>query len=134
MPFTKNFPDWFKLKPKLDLQNYTPPKFSNGQVWYCYTGENIGIEISGKGIEYLRPYLVLKKLDRYSFIGLPLSTQNKIGDRYFQINFRNIDQIIYLHQPRHFDYRRLKYKLGEITTDEFIDIQNSFLSLILGKK
>ena len=125
--FIKNFLDWFKIKPKIDGGNYVPPKFSNAQVWYCFTGENIGTEISGKGQEYLRPYLILKKLDKYSFIGLPLSTQSKIGDRYFKIEFRNKSQAIYLHQPRHFDYRRLKYKLGEITDDEFIDVKKEFV-------
>lgn len=131
MSFLKNFLDWFKLKPKLDNHNHTPPKFSNGQVWYCFAGENIGVEISGKGAEYLRPYLILQKLDRYSFIGLPLSTQNKIGDRYFQISFRNTNQVIYLHQPRYFDYRRLKYQLGEISIGEFGDVQKEFISLLI---
>ena len=123
--FIKNFEDWFKIKPEIDGVKYTPPKFSNAQIWYCFTGENIGVEISGKGVEYLRPYLILQTLDRYSFIGLPLSTQIKVGDRYFPISFRSINQVICLHQPRHFDYRRLKYQIGEI--------QSSFVKIILKK-
>ncbi len=127
--FIKNFQDWFSLKPKLDKLNYYPPKFSQKQVWFCYCGENIGIEISGKGKEFLRPFLILKKLDRYSFIGLPLSTKDKVGNRYFKIYFKEKLQTIYLHQPRHLDYRRLKYKVGEITDNEFSQIKNNFLNL-----
>ncbi len=131
--FFKNFADWFKLKPQLDEKSYNPPKFSSGQVWYCFAGENIGVEISGKGSDYLRPYLILQKLDRYSFIDLPLSTRSKSGNRYFQINFRSKNQIVYLHQPRHFDYRRLKYKLGEVTTNEFSQINKEFVEQIKPK-
>jgi hypothetical protein len=127
--FIKRFQEWFILKPRLDNSNYYPPKFSQKQVWFCYCGENIGGEISGKGNEFLRPFLILKKLDRYSFVGLPLSTKYKEGDRYLRIYFKEKLQTIYLHQPRHLDYRRLKYKLGEITDKEFIEIRLNFTSL-----
>ena len=53
--FVKNFTDWFSLKPSLDSGNYPPPKFSEKQVWYCHCGENIGVEICGKGEGFYDP-------------------------------------------------------------------------------
>ncbi len=131
--FLKNFLEWFKLKPNLDKKNHKPPKFSQGQVWYCYAGENIGVEISGKGREYLRPYLIFKKLDNYNFIGLPFSTKQKVGSRFFKLFFRKKEQIVHLHQPRHFDYRRLKYRLGEIPTEDFLKLKDAFSKEIIPK-
>jgi len=47
--FIKNFLNWFNLKSQLDQNNHKPPSVSEGQIWWCYLGENIGTEVSGKG-------------------------------------------------------------------------------------
>ena len=128
--FVKNFNDWFELKPKLDTKSVRPPLFDEGQVWWCHCGENIGTEISGKGEDFLRPFLVLTKLDKYSFVGIPLSTKTKKGSWYFKIYFKNINQILLLNQLKFLDYKRIHFKLGEITSQEFQDIKNALKNLL----
>ncbi len=84
-------------------------------------GENIGVEINGKGKSFTRPILIFKKYDRYSFLGLPLSTKIKAGSWYAHIRFKGLNQIVTVSQGRVFDYRRLIVKMGELEKDQ-IDI------------
>jgi hypothetical protein len=41
MSDSKNFEDWFDLKPKIDNIEKIP-KFREGEIWWCHLGENIG--------------------------------------------------------------------------------------------
>lgn len=109
----KRFFEWIGLKEKIHHGKHIPPVFKEGQVWWCYTGENVGIEINGKSDLFTRPIFIFKKYDRYSFLGLPLSTKIKEGSWYTQTKFMGTKQIIVLSQGRVFDYRRLKDKIGE---------------------
>jgi hypothetical protein len=45
----KKFLEWIKLKEKLHNINYNPPFFKEGEVWWCAVGENVSVEINGKG-------------------------------------------------------------------------------------
>lgn len=53
--------------------------FKEGEIWWAYLGLNIGFEIDGKGKDFSRPVLVLKKYNGYSFLALPLSTSQSIN-------------------------------------------------------
>ena len=68
----KDFLRWFKLKPKLDNRNHKPPLISEGQIWWCHLGENIGTEINGKGKSFTRPVIIFKKLSQFTFLAIPL--------------------------------------------------------------
>ena len=109
----KKFLEWIELKEKMHERAHTPPLFKENEVWWCYVGENVGVEINGKSESFTRPILIFKKYDKYSFLGLPLSTKIKTGSWYVQMRFMEIEQIIILSQGRVFDYRRLKSKIGE---------------------
>lgn len=125
----KKFLEWIGLKEKLHLQNYEPPLFKENEIWWCYVGENIGIEVNGKSSKFTRPVLILKKYDRYSFFGLPLSTKSKTGTWYVPIYFLGIPQIVVLSQSRVFDYRRLDRKMGELDVLEVSGVKEAFVAL-----
>ena len=110
----KRFLEWIGLKEKLHNAEYTPPFFKEGEIWWCYMGENVGVEINGKHAQFTRPVLVFKKYDRYSFFGLPLTTKTKTGSWYSPITFGSISQTVVLSQGRTLDYRRFKEKMGEL--------------------
>jgi mRNA interferase MazF len=112
--YIKRFAEWLKLKQQLEAQHRIPPIFKDGEVWWCYIGENLGSEISGKSNLFTRPVLILRKYDQYSFYGLPLTTKYKEGTWYMPIKFGGKCQIIVLTQGRRFDYRRLQKKIGQI--------------------
>jgi mRNA-degrading endonuclease toxin of MazEF toxin-antitoxin module len=116
---------------KRDLHDFehTPPLFKEGEVWWCRVGENIGVEINGKGDEFTRPTLIFRKYDRYSFLGLPLSTKIKIGSWYEQVNFKGCIQTVTLVQGKTLDYKRLKEKMGQLKNDEFKHVIDSYIGL-----
>ena len=70
----KDFDSWNEKKKKLDSSN-KKFLFKEGDIWWCSVGVNIGKESCGKGRNFLRPVLVLKKLSNHGFIGIPLTTK-----------------------------------------------------------
>lgn len=125
----KKFLEWVGLKEKLHAQAHHPPLFKEGEIWWCYVGENVGIEMNGKGEKFTRPIFIFKKYDRYSFLGLPLTSRIKTGTWYVPINFGQKDQIVVLSQGRVFDYRRLKEKIGELEETESNKVRDGYNAL-----
>ena len=41
----KRFLEWIGLKEKLHKKQAIPPLFKEGEIWWCYVGENIGNEV-----------------------------------------------------------------------------------------
>jgi mRNA interferase MazF len=129
MTFLKNFLDWFKLKPKLDSHNHKPPFVSEGQIFWCHLGENIGTEISGKSHLYTRPIIIAKKLSRHTFLIIPTSTQIKSGSWFSYFVHNKIEMVACLHQIRVIDYRRLQTLIGEIDSNDFKKIKQDLNNL-----
>ncbi|HET9583286.1 MAG TPA: type II toxin-antitoxin system PemK/MazF family toxin, partial [Bradyrhizobium sp.] len=51
--------------------------FHEGDIWWIHLGVNVGYEIDGKQREFSRPVVVLRKYNQYSFLALPLTTNDK---------------------------------------------------------
>jgi mRNA interferase MazF len=127
--FVKRFLEWVGIKQKLDANDYTPPLVKEGDLWWCAIGENIGIEISGKGQRFTRPVVVLKKFGSLAFFGVPVSTRPRRGSWYTQFRFQGISQTAMLTQARIFSYKRLDRRMGEIDEEDFKKVKEAFLSL-----
>jgi mRNA interferase MazF len=125
----KRFLEWIGLKERLHTAEHKPPFFREGELWWCHVGENIGNEINGKGDHFTRPIYIFKKYDRYSMLGLPLTTKEKDGTWYAPIEFRGQKQRVVLSQGRVFDYRRLKEKMGELGDGERTQIREMYFTL-----
>ena len=129
MSFLKNFIDWFKLKPKLDkLTSY--PHFSEREIWNCHLGVNIGFEVDGKNKDFIRPVLVLKKLSREVFIGIPLTTKLKNGSWYYPSFVQNIEGRFIFSQIKTIDARRLYNRIERLDATEFQNIKQAFIGFI----
>ena len=129
--FKKNFIGWFSLKPKIHTLDYTPPFVSEGQVWWFHCGENIGTEMCGKNEKFSRPCIIYKKLSRYTFLVIPLTTKIRTGSWYVPLNTGALQKksVACLHQVKIIDYRRLYEKKGELSFKEFSQLQINFLDL-----
>ena len=91
----------------------------------CLLGINIGFEQDGRGEEFLRPIIVVKKFNNEVFWGLPLTKNTKKNKYYYPIEpiaGREASTVI-LSQVRLIDAKRLKYKIGDITEVEFVEIK-----------
>ena len=127
--FTKRFPDWIPIKSYLDRKGNMQPLFREREIWWCSVGENVGMEISGKGAFFRRPVLVLRKLDAFTFIGAPLTRTTRIGSWYERIILRGRVNTVIVGQARHFDYRRMDKILGTVASNDFNRIRDSYIKL-----
>ena len=114
----KNFINWNKIKSNIEKKEQRL-KFQIRDVLFCSIGENVGFEQDGRGEEFLRPVVVIKKFNNEVFFGVPLTHTNKKGGYYFHFNLNNGISVAILSQVKLFDAKRIKYKMGMINEKDF---------------
>lgn len=124
--FIKLFKEWFKLKA--DLWN-KPSKviFKQGDIWWCSLGMNIGEEVIGKGDKFTRPVLIFRKFTSNSFLGLPLTKQEKKGTWYVEISIHKEKRWVMLNQARVLDKKRLTSRIGALDNTDLEKVKKRFL-------
>ena len=98
--------------------------FKEREVWWTSLGQNIGHEENGKNEHFERPVIVLKRLDRNLFLGIPLTSKNR--NQYYKLLVgRNgsISQYAIWTQIRVLSTRRLIRKEGVITNEYFMQLR-----------
>ncbi len=92
------------------------------EIYWVRIGKNIGFEQDGKGDEFLRPVLVLKKFSKDVFVGLALTSQQKENHPlYFKFSYKKgKDSYAILSQIRLYDTKRIYSKSGKIGYDDFV--------------
>jgi mRNA interferase MazF len=104
--------------------------FKEQEIWWCYLGTNIGYEEDGKGEKSLRPVLVLRKFNQYTFIGLPLTTSIRKSLFHIQCeaNDGRFRQAI-ISQLKAIDIRRLHERITFVRQESFSIIRKSVREL-----
>jgi mRNA interferase MazF len=125
----KDYERWMPVKTKLHNANNIPAAFKEGDIWWCAFGENIGVEIDGKGRQFSRPVYVYKKLSREGFLGIPLTTQLKTGSWYVEFDFKGIKENANLAQIRVISSKRLTDKIGSLDDGDRVRIKRGFIGL-----
>jgi mRNA interferase MazF len=125
----KRFIEWIGIKEKIHNQASVPVFFKDGDIWWCSLGENVGVEINGKGDTFSRPVFVYKKLSREGFLGVPLSTKNKTGSWYVSFSFQEREISANLAQVRVFSASRMQEKIGSLDEEDQEKIKSGFLRL-----
>ena len=125
----KHFEEWIGLKEKLHFSG-SMPKIKEGDIWWCSCGENVGVEINGKNELFSRPVFVYKKLSRFGFIGIPLTSQNKIGSWYARFDFKGREQTAVLSQIRMFSVSRLSSRMGELDAADISKIKRALFEFL----
>lgn len=122
---------WNKLKKTTSNSN-SNFTFKVREIYWLKVGYNIGYEVFGKGDEFLRPVLVLRKFSKESFLGIPLTSSQK--DDMFHFGFTPINKkkknYAMLSQIKLFSAKRIHDKLGKITTDDFDKLKVNLKELI----
>ncbi len=126
---TKDFNGWNNIKQGLDASPQLPT-FKEREIWWCSVGVNVGYEIYGKGETFSRPVLVLRKISKYTFFGVPLTSKRKEGTYFCPISFHGVAGSALLDQHRVFDRRRLQSHMGYLTGDQFDEIRECLRKLI----
>ncbi len=127
----KNFDKWNKIKKETDnIKNII--KFQERHILFMKIGVNVGYEQDGKGEEFLRPVLVYKKFNKRIFLGIPLTSKEKLDKFHFQFEYKKgVKSFAILSQIKLFDVKRAKYYHGKISKDYFNKLQQKLLDLIV---
>ena len=82
----KDFQKWHSQKRH--IENERPRVFfKEREIWFCHLGENVGFEQDGRGDEFLRPIVVLKKFNNEVLWVVPLTKTDKKNKYYFPFSF-----------------------------------------------
>jgi len=121
----KDFDLWNQKKKELDKKfAENSVFFKEAEVWWVHIGLNIGFETNGKGDEFTRPALIIKKYNQFSFLAVPLSTSVKIHRYHVSVgSIDGKDAIANLSQIKNIDSRRLVRKICTLEKGLFEDIK-----------
>jgi ribose 5-phosphate isomerase B len=118
------FDEWNILKKETDSSE-SGRFFNEGDVFYIRCGKNIGFEEDGKGSNFERPVLIVKKFNKEIFTGVPLSTTKKTGVYYFKIGeIDGKENTAIISQARLIDSKRIINKIGFVNRDTLEGIKN----------
>ena len=126
--FPNEFDKWSELKQKIEQKE--PINFNERDILFISIGQNIGLEQYGKSEEFLRPVVVLKKYNRYLFLGIPLSSKIKKGYFFHTMQFKNRINSALLLQSRTFDSKRVKYRLSTLSQKQFDLLKKRYCEVI----
>jgi mRNA interferase MazF len=119
----KKFDDWNEVKQHLDSKEFKL-NFKEREIYWASIGENIGFEQNGKGKDFSRPLLIVKKLNKQLFLGVPLSTTIREGSYYYNFSFLEDEKSsALLVQVKVYDLKRIDRKIGMINKNDFENLK-----------
>jgi len=126
----KDFDKWNDVKKY--IHNTLPPcMFKERDMRWCKLGINIGHEENGKGDEYERPVLVLRKFNYRLCWVVPLTTQLKKNPFYVSCGKHNdIERMAIISQIRLLDSSRFTEKIGVVPIETFELIKKAIKDLL----
>jgi len=125
----KDFKKWHDKKGNIDRIDKRP-FFHEREIWFCHLGLNIGFEQDGKGEDFLRPILIIRKFNNEVFWAVPLTRTNKKSPYYCHFTLNDKESVAILSQVRLIDARRLSHKIGEVGEVEFGQLKQKIKALL----
>jgi mRNA interferase MazF len=131
----KEFDKWNEIKKKIQQSNKIwtiKPR----EIYWVKIGKNIGYEMYGKDEEFLRPVLILKRFNKYSFLGIPLTSIEKNNDFYVKVTPYKKDKksFVIISQIRFFSTKRIKSKFSKISQQEFENILEKVSKIVMPQR
>lgn len=126
-----NFDNWNQIKRK-SHNTHERVFFKERDIFFMKVGKNIGYEQNGKGEDFSRPVIIIRKFNNDIFLGIPLTTSNKTGKYYFRFSFqKDVNSVAIVSQIRLWDKRRLIKKIGMIGSSDFDQLKKITGALIM---
>lgn len=122
------FRDWIEVKADVHART-SLPNFSEGEIWWCAVGRNVGVEINGKSKTFARPVVVLRKLNKCSFMAIPLTSKKHEGTWYTDFLFKGVNEYAVLAQSRIMSAARLYQRIGRADENDMLKIRVGFHNL-----
>lgn len=127
---SEQFNKWNHQKQRIHF-NGKMPLFSENEIWWCGVGENVGVEINGKNKRFSRPVFIYRKLNKYSFLGIPMTTKEKKGSWYVKVSLHSKTSTAVLSQIRIISSSRLYERMGELDEHDSERIRKAFCTLYI---
>lgn len=126
----KDFDGW-NIKKKAVDGRVGQVFYHEREIWWCSLGINVGFETNGKNEDYVRPVLIFKDFNGKVFLCVPLTSTQKEGRYYFNVNLSDGTQkTVILSNIRLMDAKRLERKIGILDLETFLKIKQAILKLI----
>lgn len=128
---SKQYDDWNEKKKLIEQdRRFRRLYFKESDIWWCSLGKNIGTESFGKGENFRRPIIILKKLSAEMCIALPITTQRKEGSWFVEISFQGEKRWVLLHQIRMVHVKRFQRHMAEITSEDMFLVKEKLKTLL----
>lgn len=125
----KDFDKWNEII-KI-VENRENKNFHEREIWWCRLGNNVGHEQDGKGSEYSRPVLVVKKFNNTSCLIAPLTTQEKKNKYHVEaVSEDGVARFVIVSQIKFADSKRFDNKIGYINEESFTKIKKAIKNII----
>ena len=136
----KDFDGWNDIKKSVN-DKQARVFFHPRELWFAHLGVNVGFEQDGRGVEFLRPVLIISKFNNQVLWGIPLTRTSKPGNRYYaDFHYASFPEnerapleasVGILSQLRLIDSKRLRYKIGTVRAAEFGTIKEKIRRLLV---
>ena len=130
MDYLNLFIEWTKLKIRIHISPEKEFFFHEREIWWASLGINIGFEQDGKNETFERPILVVKKFNRHVLWALPLTSKEKVGEYYYQVEYKGEKSNVILSQLRLISSKRLIRKIRKLPSTEFKEIKDILKSFL----
>jgi mRNA interferase MazF len=119
----KKYDEWNEVK-KTVTKNNIKLGIKPREIFWTKIGQNIGSEEYGKGKNFARPVIVIRKLTSDLFLGVPTTTKTKSNDYFHKFNYNSkkdglIEVSAMIIQVKVFSIKRLMNKIGMINKNDF---------------
>jgi mRNA interferase MazF len=130
----KDYKEWMPKKAEINNKAHRPNRYKRKEIWLASVGENVGVEIDGKGEGFMRPVLILQNHNEFACQIIPLSTTERRGKYWHEFDGHTGKMsVALLSQIKNIDTARLIKKIGWVETETFKAIKNK-IGDILGLK
>ena len=119
----KKYDQWNEVK-KTVTKNNIKLGIKPREIFWTKIGQNIGSEEYGKGKNFARPVIVIRKLTSNLFLGVPTTTNTKNNDYFHKFSYNSkqdglIEVSAMIIQVKVFSTKRLMNKIGMINKNDF---------------
>jgi mRNA interferase MazF len=132
----KDYKTWTPIKKTLNNTDEPRLFFHEREIWYCHLGENVGFEQDGRGDQFLRPVVIIRKFNNDVFWGVPLTRTKKDLPFYFPFIIQSDTEAhvekstAVLSQVRLIDAKRLRRMIGYISEKDIVLLKKKLKALL----
>lgn len=125
------FSEWHDEKSNIHIKKRRV-YFYEREVWWCSIGLNVGDEQNGKGRNFSRPMVILKKFNNNIFWGVPLTSKIKTGKFYTPVDLGDgVQRTALLSQLKLIDGKRLLDRMTILSHDKHRGLIQSVSNLLV---